>query len=164
VRAIGLLKSFHDKKHLNAFNIHPVEDFNEVTHHSLEAIHAHLYNTKGPFATNGAGQQRSPVKLNNFGQQPQAQAGRAQQNGGFQHQQQAPTYQQQQKSAQDVLKDNIVAILAQNNDESGVSVATMCDYLKDTATAAQVRAALEELNSDVRIYNTVDDEHFGLTG
>lgn len=47
-RAWGKLKSFHDRRHVNAQIIRPVEDMNEVQYHLLEATAVHLYYTRGP--------------------------------------------------------------------------------------------------------------------
>nr|ADE75749.1 unknown [Picea sitchensis] len=46
VRVHGHLRSFQNKKLVNAFSVRPVTDFNEVTFHSLECIFVHLYNMK----------------------------------------------------------------------------------------------------------------------
>lgn len=55
-RAWGKLKSFHDRKHVGAQIIRPVEDFNEISYHLLEATVVHLYHTRGPLgATTGSG-------------------------------------------------------------------------------------------------------------
>ncbi|KAF2255686.1 replication protein A, subunit RPA32 [Trematosphaeria pertusa] len=54
-RAWGKLKSFNDRKHVNAQIIRPVEDMNEVSYHLLEATAVHLYFTRGPVGgTNSA--------------------------------------------------------------------------------------------------------------
>ncbi|KAF1975062.1 replication protein A, subunit RPA32, partial [Bimuria novae-zelandiae CBS 107.79] len=47
-RAWGKLKSFHDRRHVGAQIIRPVEDMNEVSYHLLEATAVHLYYTRGP--------------------------------------------------------------------------------------------------------------------
>lgn len=47
-RAWGKLKSFHDRRHVNAQIIRPVEDMNEVQYHLLEATAVHLHFTRGP--------------------------------------------------------------------------------------------------------------------
>ena len=53
IRVWGRLKSFNNKRHVGAFVIKPVTDFNEVNYHLLEATYVHLCLTKG--APNGAG-------------------------------------------------------------------------------------------------------------
>ncbi|KAJ4296570.1 Replication factor A protein 2 [Kalmusia sp. IMI 367209] len=55
-RAWGKLKSFHERRHINAQIIRPVEDMNEVSYHLLEATAVHLHYTRGPpGASNNAG-------------------------------------------------------------------------------------------------------------
>ena len=47
-RAWGKLKSFHDRRHISATILRPVEDMNEVSYHMLEATAVHLYYSRGP--------------------------------------------------------------------------------------------------------------------
>lgn len=47
-RVWGKLKSFHDRKHVGAQIIRPIEDFNEISYHLLEATYVHLHHTRGP--------------------------------------------------------------------------------------------------------------------
>lgn len=54
VRVWGRLKSFSNKRHVGAHVIRPVQDFNEVNYHLLEATYVHLYYTRGPIGANGA--------------------------------------------------------------------------------------------------------------
>ncbi|XP_058755408.1 replication protein A 32 kDa subunit B [Vicia villosa] len=46
VRVYGHLKGFQGKKNLNVFSFRPVTDFNEITHHFIDCIYVHLYNSK----------------------------------------------------------------------------------------------------------------------
>ncbi|XP_077238332.1 replication protein A 32 kDa subunit B-like isoform X2 [Tasmannia lanceolata] len=46
VRVNGHLKSFQGKKHVAAFSVRPVTDFDEIAYHFIECIHVHLYNKK----------------------------------------------------------------------------------------------------------------------
>ncbi|KAF2189496.1 replication protein A, subunit RPA32 [Zopfia rhizophila CBS 207.26] len=47
-RVWGKLKSYNNKKHVGAHIIRPVEDYNEISYHLLEATAVHLYFTRGP--------------------------------------------------------------------------------------------------------------------
>ena len=76
-RVYGRLKIFNNKRHVGAMIIRPIQDYNEIQYHLLEATAVHLHFTKGPlesmqakFGANGAV---------NGGQQQQQQ----EQNGGF---------------------------------------------------------------------------------
>lgn len=47
VRVYGRLKNFNSKKHIGATIMRPIEDFNEINYHMLEATYVHLLSTKG---------------------------------------------------------------------------------------------------------------------
>lgn len=53
VRVHGHLKGFQGKRHLNAFSIRPVTDFNEIASHFIECIYVHIYNTKSRVQAGG---------------------------------------------------------------------------------------------------------------
>jgi len=55
VRVIGNLKSFNNKRSVNATIMKKVTDFNEIQYHLLEATYVHLYHTRGPPPTDGQG-------------------------------------------------------------------------------------------------------------
>ena len=42
------VRSWKDDRHSVGYDMQPIKDFNEVTLHTLETIHTHLFNTKGP--------------------------------------------------------------------------------------------------------------------
>ncbi|KAK1291248.1 Replication protein A 32 kDa subunit A [Acorus calamus] len=46
VKVNGNLKGFQGKRHVVAFSVRPVTDFNDITNHFLECIHIHLCNTR----------------------------------------------------------------------------------------------------------------------
>jgi hypothetical protein len=48
VSVVGVLKSLGTDKFAQAYDVRPITDFNEVTHHFLDVIYTHLFNTKGP--------------------------------------------------------------------------------------------------------------------
>ncbi|EGP84368.1 unnamed protein product [Zymoseptoria tritici ST99CH_1A5] len=72
-RVWGRLKAFNNKRHVGAINVRPIQDFNEISYHLLEATVVHLQLTKGPPGGGNEGQQPG---ANGYGQQL------AQQNGG----------------------------------------------------------------------------------
>ncbi|KAF2267010.1 replication protein A, subunit RPA32 [Lojkania enalia] len=47
-RVWGKLKIFNGKKHVSSHILRPVEDYNEISYHFLEATYVHLYLTRGP--------------------------------------------------------------------------------------------------------------------
>ena len=46
VRVVGSLRSFNNKRNLQAFCVRPITDHNEITYHGLDAIYAYLSATK----------------------------------------------------------------------------------------------------------------------
>ena len=160
IKVIGSLKTFNDKKHVVGHNIHAIEDFNEITHHFLEAIHAHLYNTRGPASAGQPLQQRSPVKPNNLG------VGAGQhQNGAQQHNHHHQQQQHQQQTGSfGELPDQVMEILKKRNSEAGVSITEFNEILRDVASESEIRRALEHLCNEMMVYPTIDDNHYGLTG
>lgn len=48
VRVWGRLKQFNNKRHVGATIVRPIQDFNEIQYHLLEATVVHLHFTKGP--------------------------------------------------------------------------------------------------------------------
>ena len=48
IRAIGPVKSYEVRMHMQVHHISAVDDWNELSHHLLEVIFVHLQNTKGP--------------------------------------------------------------------------------------------------------------------
>ena len=46
VKVNGIIKSLGGQKNVQAFNIRPLKDLNELTHHMLECINASIYYTQ----------------------------------------------------------------------------------------------------------------------
>jgi replication factor A2 len=47
VRVLGTVKAFQSKRSVSAGHIRPVDSFNEVLYHKMEAVWVHLQITKG---------------------------------------------------------------------------------------------------------------------
>jgi replication factor A2 len=154
---VGLLKSFHDKRSIAAYLIRPVQDFNEITHHFLEAIQTHLYNTRGPHAALAQAHppvtsaQRTPAKANQNQNQNQNQRQQQQQ----QHDDQA--------EQQQTLPQQILQLLAASKGDEGVSIQEIANVFHEVATMDHVREAIEFLSDQALIYPTIDDQHFAVT-
>ncbi|KAK3712804.1 Replication factor A protein 2 [Vermiconidia calcicola] len=74
-RVWGRLKAFNNKRHVGAQIIRPIQDFNEIQYHLLEATAVHLFFSRGPpeslqakgganGATNGGYQQQQQPQQN----------------------------------------------------------------------------------------------------
>lgn len=48
VRVVGTMKSFNNKRSVNATICKPVTDFNECIYHNMDVVRVHLYHTRGP--------------------------------------------------------------------------------------------------------------------
>jgi hypothetical protein len=48
VRIVGQLREYEGRKHVLIYDIAPINDWNELTHHLLQIVLVHLQNTKGP--------------------------------------------------------------------------------------------------------------------
>ena len=48
VKIVGQLREYEGRKHVLIYDIAPVTDWNELTHHLLQIVYVHLQNTKGP--------------------------------------------------------------------------------------------------------------------
>lgn len=48
VRVWGRLKAFNNKRHVGATHVRPIQDYNEIQYHLLEATVVHLHFSRGP--------------------------------------------------------------------------------------------------------------------
>ena len=65
-RVWGRVRAFHDKRHVQAHIIRPIEDYNEINYHLLEATAMHLFFKYGP--PNEASSQKQPQANGNYGE------------------------------------------------------------------------------------------------
>lgn len=71
-RVWGRLKAFNNKRHVGANIIRPVQDYNEISYHLLEATAVHLHFTKGPLeALQANGGAAAAAQQNGYGAQQQ---------------------------------------------------------------------------------------------
>jgi replication factor A2 len=50
VRVVGNLREYEGKYQISVYDAIHLTDWNALTYHTLDVIHTHLYNTKGPLA------------------------------------------------------------------------------------------------------------------
>lgn len=48
MRVVGQMREYEGRKHVLIYDIAPISDWNELTHHLLQIVLVHLQNTKGP--------------------------------------------------------------------------------------------------------------------
>jgi replication factor A2 len=140
VKVTGQLRNFGNKRNVVAFNIRPIQDFNEVILHYLECIQVHLYYTQGmscPKATiNNNNAQQSFVQQQSIGGITNGQH--------FSPIQQKILYIAQMDDRPEGF--NIPEVSRRLNAECGVG-------------HNEVMEAIDFLISEGHLYSTVDDNH-----
>jgi hypothetical protein len=48
VRVVGNIRDYEGDRHVLVFEVFPLEDFNQLTHHILDVIFTHCKHSKGP--------------------------------------------------------------------------------------------------------------------
>ncbi|PVU98151.1 hypothetical protein BB559_001751 [Furculomyces boomerangus] len=135
-KVIGDFRLFNDKKHILAHSIKPITDFNEITHHGLETILAHLQKTKGKKSILGA-YDSSKIQSGN-GIVP----GQYKGNEG------------------NVIKRVYDYISSINNKLEGIHISAIEKELAPGISSAEIRKATNILVDDGNIYTVIDENHF----
>eukprot|EP00192_Tetraselmis_astigmatica_P020965 CAMPEP_0117668312 /NCGR_PEP_ID=MMETSP0804-20121206/11474_1 /TAXON_ID=1074897 /ORGANISM="Tetraselmis astigmatica, Strain CCMP880" /LENGTH=276 /DNA_ID=CAMNT_0005476179 /DNA_START=95 /DNA_END=925 /DNA_ORIENTATION=+ len=155
VRIHGGLRSFGNDKHLMAFNIRAVTDFNEVTYHQLQVIFQHEHIIRGGRPSGNTGGAQAPVKP-----EPAAAAGayggmgagadlNEIGNDGLNH-------------AQRMVKAIFDAPECAQS-EAGLHIQEAIRRLAGKMSEAEVREAVDFLTAECHIYTTTDDCHYKST-
>jgi replication factor A2 len=151
VVVIGQPKEYGGKLYISAYDVRPVDDFNEVTHHFLEAIYSHAKQTH---------------KMNN----PQAAAPVNDSFGAFNASSAAPAG---GAAAMDTsggggglgLSPDQTRVFnyytAEGTGDEGCNITSVADALG--MPAAAVRNAVDFLSSEGHLYSTIDDDHHKST-
>lgn len=157
VRVVGKLRSFQGKFSLSCFGVSPVEDMNELTHHFLDVIYVHCYNTKGPLNKGTEDVKMSsfttPTKTEGGWNQPSATGGFA--GGALDYGMMDSNFSPDQKAILDVL--------GTCTSDRGLKVDQILAEMNGRMTDQQLRNALEYLTSEGHVYSTIDEDHFKRT-
>lgn len=153
VRVHGQLKGFQGKKQLVVFGIKPVIDFDEITHHFVECIYVHSYNTKlmkqqASTSSNQSHMPTSGVNTQSYQTAPSNQ---------FTGQYVADGLQGVEKMVVDYLQ--LPGSLAR---ESGVHQGELVAQLG--IPLEKILVAIEGLVAEGLVYSSIDDCHFKSTG
>ncbi|CAL5020753.1 unnamed protein product [Urochloa decumbens] len=143
----GGLKGFQGKRHVVAYSVRRVTNFNDITHHFLQCIHVHLELTRSKpphinasTATPGHANQ---VRLPNN---------------------QATTFSAPGNTAGNDLPDLVMSVLhdpALIDREDGVPIDHIANRLQ--RPEAVIKEVLNQHESDGHVYNTIDDRHYKST-
>ena len=142
VRVFGHLRQFKnntDKNSFVAMSIKPIDDFNEITFHLLEATYIHLKNLK---------EAQNPAAAYSY--------------QGGQNPYEAQQQQVDQSADLQPLYATVLEIVQRaSNTEEGASINFILEQMSAyDVDESQVRGAIEYLSSEGHLYPTFDEEHF----
>jgi len=145
VRVVGHLRSFHGKRSVVAFRIHPISDFNEITYHNLEVLYVHLHNTR----------QGTMQTTDMSGMLTTAQTGRSD-TGVY------GSYSNFNNSSNPAdLHSQVIQVIRAARSTEGASVSFLCQQLNKSE--AEIRRAIDFLSGEGHLYSTVDENHYQIT-
>lgn len=166
VRVMGYLRSTKGSTHVLAVDVRPITDFNQYTHHFLEVISSHLYNTKG--------------LLNNSFVSPSSVGNQQQQlsniyDHGATSMALPPVKQPQQQMQFNVggvddsgmtdLQKRVINLYTEMDCDDGVNQDLVIKVLqKEGFNDIDVRQAIAFLTDEGHLYSTSDDYHQRITG
>eukprot|EP00252_Welwitschia_mirabilis_P001719 TRINITY_DN11648_c0_g1_i4.p1 TRINITY_DN11648_c0_g1~~TRINITY_DN11648_c0_g1_i4.p1 ORF type:complete len:280 (+),score=55.24 TRINITY_DN11648_c0_g1_i4:143-982(+) len=158
VRVHGHLRSFQGKKHVNAFSVKPVVDFNEVTFHFLESIYIHLYNVKAQGGSVAPGLASSAMNT------VSGQFHSISNNYSNHNLYTGPTHVPSNVSKED-LPTKVQSIFEEPQNlqiEQGIHVNEIAKRLP-AYSRKQIMDAISFLSNEGTIYSTIDDDHYKST-
>ena len=150
VAFIGKVRLMNAQKQIHAFNVRPVKDYNEVTHHFLQAVFDHYQRVKGPLINATMGNNSNTSYGNMAGgyvMESGGGGGVAANNSGVDV---------QSKAVNDLLLRE-----GADNDE-GLSVTTIAKKLN--MNPALALSICQALIAEGFLYSTIDEQHFKSTG
>lgn len=146
-RITGSLKSISGRSSLVAYNVKPIENFNEVTFHFLECIHTHLINTQGAIPqgapSNGA--------QNNFNQSDQTMT----------NAQNAPM-DTGTRNFKTIQEEILSAFKENDNDDQGCNVEVIAQLLPHIPRS-DLEKEISNLSDEGYLYSTIDEQHLKCT-
>ncbi|TFK54782.1 replication protein A, subunit RPA32 [Heliocybe sulcata] len=151
VRVTGTLKTFSNKRHINATHIRLINDPMEIHFHELECVYATLFFRNGPpgqgnevASTNG-----QTTNMSNY--TAQASSGQRQEWAHL-------------SPAQRAILEYMASVAGQNDE--GIHVGAIARAVQGTAGVTSVdgiSTAIDELMDEGLIYTTTDESHFNLS-
>eukprot|EP00455_Lapot_gusevi_P035842 TRINITY_DN3972_c0_g1_i1.p1 TRINITY_DN3972_c0_g1~~TRINITY_DN3972_c0_g1_i1.p1 ORF type:complete len:296 (+),score=68.60 TRINITY_DN3972_c0_g1_i1:80-967(+) len=149
VRVFATVRLYQNKPMLNAQEIQPLVDFNELTYHYLEAIKYHLLNTRG------AAQGSAPLHPGHAGGwNPHAGSGSMADGGQWAQNQgnYGGNFSQ--------LQQQVLAVFERDTEsEQGISIDTVCNQLP-RFPRSEIEKTVRWLSEEGHLFPTIDDFHF----
>ncbi|GAA5941792.1 Rfa2p [Sporobolomyces koalae] len=151
VRIIGSIKTFAEKRHINAQRVRAIEDFNEINFHLIECAYVHKYITRGP---PGGGNNTSMVTdrpYDGAGGNPYTADGGASNDA-------ARDLPAGQRAIWRFIKEQTDA--GEGGGE-GINVAAIARHV--SVSIDQVRDMIAGMTDDGLLYSGLDDDHYMCT-
>lgn len=152
VQVVGNIREFHGNKNIVAFDVRPVVDFNQITHHLLEAIWVHLKN-KEPV--------RQPMGQTMATSNNNMQMGSTGFNGNAQ-----TDFSQNANDSESALQNMVLQCIHTMQQEfpDGVDIRKVTEELVSKGqNAANINKAIAFLQDEGNLYSTTDDFHVKST-
>jgi len=135
VKVHGIIKSLQGQKNVQAFNIRPIKELNEITHHNLEVMNASIhYAAKGNCDSMDMQSNTAPSR----------------------------PFNQQSTGGLTGLHSQISSMIKSCKASEGVHLNEVVQAFPNISKQ-KLKEALEFLSTDGHVYSTVDDEHFKST-
>ncbi|GAA5957971.1 hypothetical protein JCM21900_005573 [Sporobolomyces salmonicolor] len=149
VRIIGLIKTFSNKRHVNAQRVRPLDDMNEINFHLVEVAYVHLYNTRGP--PGGANPHAITDRPYDSASNPYA--------GGatLATSDAANTFADLPAGQRAIMKYVVDQVRGNDAGDEGVNVNAIVRAVN--APEEQVRRQVSVLCDEGHLYQTIDDDH-----
>eukprot|EP00485_Elphidium_margaritaceum_P009810 CAMPEP_0202693720 /NCGR_PEP_ID=MMETSP1385-20130828/7754_1 /ASSEMBLY_ACC=CAM_ASM_000861 /TAXON_ID=933848 /ORGANISM="Elphidium margaritaceum" /LENGTH=335 /DNA_ID=CAMNT_0049349441 /DNA_START=86 /DNA_END=1093 /DNA_ORIENTATION=- len=189
VKVVGRINCYNGKCSVNVYDIIPVTDYNEVTHHFLECLYSHLQNTVGHLQRNKTQQQSTAHNNNNVSMHAQQGGGQSQFNGmngmagannstmnnnnnawngggGGGYGGSTAMMMNNNNNNLSQLENSILGVVGMKQWEQcdqGCNVDEIFSRLKNEDRNA-IRQGIDSLADAGLIYSTVDDEHYKYSG
>ncbi|EAY11524.1 hypothetical protein TVAG_005990 [Trichomonas vaginalis G3] len=136
VAITGMLKFENDSKSLSIESIEYADDYNRITYHALDTIHAHLYFTKGGFPQNTiyTAQNREPYQPNTAHADTKA-------------------------ASEGDIDQGILSCMKSHGEGAQVTKSEIISALKDKFSVVQIEGRISKLNEDGLIYQADEDTY-----
>jgi replication factor A2 len=141
VRVFGHLRSFQGQKSVVAFAVNPITDFDEITFHMLDTVHAHLALKK---ASSTSTTSIPSADMNSHGASTESYS--------------------YARSGMTPVQSSVYQSILQCRDEAGIFITDLLAQCKQKHMRdADVRQAVEFLSNEGHVYSTIDDDHYKAT-
>lgn len=150
VRVVGHLRSFKQQKSVIVFSIRPVLNFNEITSHLMETLHAYLCLQKGPNVPAAF----AAVKSSNTWNAP-----------GTSSSMTTPAYMGARiESGLNRIQQKVLNCISSCTVPQGMHIQDVIRTVSQQGcNEAQIREAVEFLCNEGHVYSTIDYDHYKST-